>query len=430
MSPPQPARIAAVPDLEDVRSESFMTDCHRNALERMRLAFGNELPLVILIGEGRTAASFVINRFLEGHDSDEVSITRISRPCSDAISGMRQIIRGIGFDPKDMNLADLEKIFTMFLSFQRTHRRRTIICVDDSQDNGCWMLDKIRRLVELETAGKYGLTVILSGQPGLNQRLSEPPLNAIRGHTRERIYLAPLSESESREYVQRRVEASGTLNVDHVFDFEALGVMHEITAGVPDILSELYSICLEMLDEMQLPLVTTEVVEMASARLHRSTLLPLPAVTPDATEEPRNVAQLIARIDGDLIQEQPVGQRHVLIGRDAMCDICVNHPTVSRYHALVVDSPRGLKIVDLGSTNGTFVNRRKFRQYILMDKDEISVGACRIQFVAGDDAERLAFDADRTDFFEAQDAEADEPGTELLRDISSLMSQPASTSKH
>ena len=52
---------------------------------------------------------------------------------------------------------------------------------------------------------------------------------------------------------------------------------------------------------------------------------------------------------------------------------------------MVVNSPRGVKVVDLGSTNGTFINGRKFRQYTLLDKDKLSIGASEILLVAGDE---------------------------------------------
>ncbi|HSD69623.1 MAG TPA: hypothetical protein VLB07_08720, partial [Woeseiaceae bacterium] len=207
MTPPQLARVPKATTTDAEPGDTFITEGQRNALERLRLAFEAGLPLATLIGEGKSGSGFVIGRFLDGKEEDDVAVARIARPCPDATTGMREIIRAIGFQPKDMNIADLEKIFTMFLSYQRTHRRRTIICVEEAHDSGGWMLDKVRRLVELETAGKYGLMVILSGRPALNRLLGEPPLYSIRAQSRERIYLAPLSEAESREYVQRRVEA-------------------------------------------------------------------------------------------------------------------------------------------------------------------------------------------------------------------------------
>jgi type II secretory pathway predicted ATPase ExeA len=424
MSPPQLALSPSASSADTEPGDTFITEGQRNALDRLRLAFDAGLPLATLIGEGKAGASFVIGRFLDSKLADDIAVARIAQPCADATTGMREIIRAIGFQPKDMNIADLEKIFTMFLSYQRTHHRRTIICVEEAQDSGGWMLDKIRRLVELEAAGKYGLMVILSGRPAFNRLLGEPPLYHIRAQTRERIYLAPLSEAESREYVQRRVEAASNRHVADVFDYHALSLMHELSAGVPDTLRDLCSTCLDLFDEEELKLVTPDIVQRAAEPLDglpRAASCDADAGDVARKPSPRATARLIASLNGEPLQEQILNRGHVLIGRDLMCDICVNHPTVSRYHALVVNSPRGVKVVDLGSTNGTLINGRKFRQYALLDKDKLSIGASEILFVAGDEQRALAFDAERTDQFEAQDAEIKVNGTELVHDFGRLL---------
>ena len=56
-----------------------------------------------------------------------------------------------------MSLVDLENVLELFLRYQRTHKIRTIIAVQDSDAHGWWVLDKVRRLVELEAKEKYGL---------------------------------------------------------------------------------------------------------------------------------------------------------------------------------------------------------------------------------------------------------------------------------
>lgn len=424
MTPPQLARTTSAISSDAEPGNTFVTDGQRNALERLRLAFDAGLPLATLIGEGKSGASCVISRFLDSKQGGDVAMARITQPGIDASSGMREIIRAIGFQPKDMNIADLEKIFTMFLSYQRTHRQRSIICVEEAQDSGSWMLDKIRRLVELEAAGRYGLMVILSGRPAFNRLLGEPPLNAIRTLSRERIYLAPLSEAESREYVQRRVEAAINSHISDVFDYNALGLMHELSAGVPDALRDLCSKCLDIYDEEALKLVTPDIVRRVAELI-------CPAadsvtVGSDADDIARKVTQrvearLVASLNGEPLQEQALNRGHVLIGRDLMCDICVNHPTVSRYHALVVNSPRGVKVVDLGSTNGTFINGRKFRQYALLDKDILSIGASEIQFVAGDENRALTFDSERTDHFDARDPDIRVNSAERQCDFGTLL---------
>src|SRR5439155_14296439 len=49
----------------------------------------------------------------------------------------------------------------------------------------------------------------------------------------------------------------------------------------------------------------------------------------------------------------------VVIGRAPDCDVCFQHPSVSRYHALLERLPEGPRLSDLPSLNGVFVDRRR-----------------------------------------------------------------------
>ena len=54
----------------------------------------------------------------------------------------------------------------------------------------------------------------------------------------------------------------------------------------------------------------------------------------------------------------PVRGGDSIIGRTPYCTIVLSDPLVSREHALLHLGPRGLSVVDLGSTHGTRVNGR------------------------------------------------------------------------
>jgi pSer/pThr/pTyr-binding forkhead associated (FHA) protein len=55
--------------------------------------------------------------------------------------------------------------------------------------------------------------------------------------------------------------------------------------------------------------------------------------------------------------------------------------TVSRNHALLVRRRDGLYIDDLGSLNGTYVNRRRIESHRLADGDEIQVGKYKLSYL-------------------------------------------------
>ena len=79
----------------------------------------------------------------------------------------------------------------------------------------------------------------------------------------------------------------------------------------------------------------------------------------------------------------PLTKASTSIGRSPENDVFLDDITVSRNHAEVRESAAGFLLVDLGSTNGTYVNRRLIDgDELLADGDEVQVGKFRLVFVA------------------------------------------------
>ncbi|MBA2374568.1 MAG: FHA domain-containing protein [Rubrobacteraceae bacterium] len=76
-----------------------------------------------------------------------------------------------------------------------------------------------------------------------------------------------------------------------------------------------------------------------------------------------------------------VGVEAVTIGRVPQCDIFLDDVTVSRKHAEVLRGDHGFRIRDVGSLNGTYVNRVRVDSVDLRNGDEIQVGKYRFKFV-------------------------------------------------
>jgi pSer/pThr/pTyr-binding forkhead associated (FHA) protein len=75
------------------------------------------------------------------------------------------------------------------------------------------------------------------------------------------------------------------------------------------------------------------------------------------------------------------GER-VEIGRLGSCAIHVADANVSRRHSAIEPRPAGWTIVDLGSTNGTYVNGERIAEHVLAEGDVITVGASKMVFHA------------------------------------------------
>lgn len=68
------------------------------------------------------------------------------------------------------------------------------------------------------------------------------------------------------------------------------------------------------------------------------------------------------------------------VGRHGDADIVIDDPTISRRHAEITLSDDKYFLLDLGSTNGSFVNQHNIgtSEYRLTDGDEISFGLSQV----------------------------------------------------
>ncbi len=93
-------------------------------------------------------------------------------------------------------------------------------------------------------------------------------------------------------------------------------------------------------------------------------------------------ASLAIRAGGGRAGEMfPVTGERMAIGRSPEADVFLDDVTVSRNHALLVRRRDGVYIDDLGSLNGTYVNRRRIESHRLVDGDELQVGKYKLTYL-------------------------------------------------
>jgi pSer/pThr/pTyr-binding forkhead associated (FHA) protein len=95
----------------------------------------------------------------------------------------------------------------------------------------------------------------------------------------------------------------------------------------------------------------------------------------------RSGAALVIRSGGRAGESFTIAEDRVSIGRSPDAGVFLDDVTVSRNHALLVRRRDGLYIDDLGSLNGTYVNRRRIESHLLADGDEIQVGKYKLSYL-------------------------------------------------
>jgi diguanylate cyclase (GGDEF)-like protein len=83
-----------------------------------------------------------------------------------------------------------------------------------------------------------------------------------------------------------------------------------------------------------------------------------------------------------------LGREPVRFGRGDDCQVQIPDASVSRAHAEIRPGSDGrYNVIDLGSTNGTFVNNVLQRECLLADGDYLRIGNCIFRFLAGGNVE-------------------------------------------
>lgn len=89
----------------------------------------------------------------------------------------------------------------------------------------------------------------------------------------------------------------------------------------------------------------------------------VPYKEPPWSGEPSKEYSFQVLKSGVIVSNFPLEKPYTVIGRKEDCDIVLDHPSISRYHAVVQfragEETSGFYLYDLGSTHGTFVNKQQ-----------------------------------------------------------------------
>src|SRR5882724_913684 len=116
---------------------------------------------------------------------------------------------------------------------------------------------------------------------------------------------------------------------------------------------------------------------MTSILPGRRTAISLPSERPKGAGKPC----LVIIAGGEMGRRIDLTNEEVSIGRSEQCTVCVNSDLVSRRHAVVNRILGRYIVVDLKSTNGTFVNDQRIERSELKDGDLLRTGKTVLKYL-------------------------------------------------
>ena len=105
----------------------------------------------------------------------------------------------------------------------------------------------------------------------------------------------------------------------------------------------------------------------------------------DLGELPSGAGVLVVKRGPNTGSQFLVDKPVITAGRHPESDIFLDDITVSRRHVEIVSSDTGVVVRDVGSLNGTYVNRERIDEAPLTHGDELQIGKFKLVYVTGAD---------------------------------------------
>ncbi|MCC7258689.1 MAG: AAA family ATPase [Gammaproteobacteria bacterium] len=373
----------------------FMTEQHARAVANVKFALMNRDSFVIITGEIGIGKTTILNTVLEELGPDFVT-AKLTHTTLSHIELLQALLSEFGmpiYKKKKVLLLDTLRAF-----FLKKHEegKHVVIIVDEAQNLTGPALEELRLLSCIDTADRKIISIVLTGQPNLDDLLDSPGLTQLRQRARLRQRLEALNEEETVEYLRHRLAIAGG-DIDAIFDPEAVRDVHRLTQGIPRLINTLCDTALTACMVDNLPRVTLEVIDEVVNELRWQWFEERGEHGKTADDEPASKGRsprvmLMVYKSGQFVEQVQAAQFPFVIGRSNANDLIVIDKEVSRRHALI-DCIGGIYVIeDLNSKNGILVNRKRRPRALLRSGDVISFGQVDVVFYSDRAGSRAAPD--------------------------------------
>lgn len=251
----------------------FPCESQRGALHKLRYAIDSRRSAALLAGSAGVGKTLLVQMLREQLGEAIGKFVEVVFPLMSSRDLLAYLAEELGAPPAEPPERTVEaSLRRLELTFAEESRlgKHAVLVIEEAhllEDGG--LLETIRLLLNLRSAGQPMFTLLLVGQPALLNALERnAPLDE---RVDVKTLLRPLAAEESADYVVHRLNAAGATRA--IFAPEALVTVHELTQGVPRRINRLCDLALVVgyasrqatIDSAQLEAVNDELVTVTAA---------------------------------------------------------------------------------------------------------------------------------------------------------------------
>jgi len=151
---------------------------------------------------------------------------------------LQTILYKIGLPYRELDEGELRISIHNYLIPQDGSPQRVLLLIDEADSLPERLLEELRVLTNVCTAGQMLVSLVLVGSANLEERFAAPELEVFSQRLATRCYLSSLGRDETFQYVRAQAAAVGN-DPDKTFSDEALDAMFAVTDGVLRLINQL-----------------------------------------------------------------------------------------------------------------------------------------------------------------------------------------------
>jgi general secretion pathway protein A len=347
----------------------------RQALDVLRETLEHPTGLSLLQGPALSGKSVLIRSYLASIDAD-FAVALIDGKGLNHTDLLLEVLRRFGYDIDLSSANELLGLVRVFAMQQAVTCGAPLIVIENAHELDPSALRVLCELAELRVRVGCALKIVLVSDRPLRAVINAPAMQPVARRLLHDFHLRPMNRDEARDYLHEKLTAAGSDTPASIFPAAICDELWAASGGWPGIIDRIALLAIAKADSLP---VTAEMVEhptLPNGTWDRTVL----AAVPDELMNQPAPPQLVLTNNGSVLQELSMVHPRVLIGRSEHNDISINSRFISRHHALLTRDGGATFLMDLNSTNGTFVNSKRVSNHVLCHNDVITVGHHRIKF--------------------------------------------------
>jgi general secretion pathway protein A len=348
---------------------------HKEALKVLRQTFAVRNGLSLLQGPTLSGKSTIIRHFVDALP-DEATIAVVDGKGLNTTGMLESILRQYGYVLDHSSASELLGMLRVIAVQLAVSHEPPILIIENAHALNPSAVRALCELAELDVRSHSALRIVLVSDIPLKPMIAAPAMKGLARRLTHDFHLRPMSRREAAEYLYAKLRAAGSIVPEFVFPAAACDELWRASGGWPGILDRLALLSLARAHTLPVAAENIERPVLPQGTWDESVMMEAERVL----GAPPGPPKLFVSRDGQMLGEIAFERPRLLIGRSEHNDISIPSKFISRHHALLIRHGRATFLMDLNSTNGTFVNSRRVSNHVLIDEDVISVGHHRIKF--------------------------------------------------